>query len=105
MCIRDRYNVSAGLPLIIIDVPSDKPGSRVTLEYVLEEDRRQLRKSNRICGHSEKDAIWEEFAGKLHEKAGRIRVFCHPKYTDAVLAAINKEWIGQYLNDLTFLNG
>ena len=97
--------IDAGLPLIIIDVPTDKPGSKVTLEYVLEEDRRQLRNSNRICGHSEKDEIWEEYAAKLHEKAGRIRVFCHPKYIEAVLSAINKDWIGQILNDLTSLSG
>lgn len=98
-----EIRIKAGLPVITIDVPSHKPGSRKTLEYILEEDRRSLRKSNRICGSSYVDTVWREYADKLRENAGRIRVFVHPDYVDIVLSAVDKSWVGDNLENLAGL--
>jgi len=96
-----ELRVKAGLPLIIVDVPAHKPGSRKALEYILEEDRRALRKSNQICGGSCVDKVWKEYAGHLRENAGRIRVYIHFNYVDAVLAAVDKSWMGEVLENLS----
>jgi HD superfamily phosphohydrolase len=96
-----EVRVSAGLPLILIDVPADKPGSHLPMEYVLEEDRRELRRSNRICGGSCVDKAWEEYAGRLREKAGKIRIYVHPSYVDSVRSAVDKAWMGEILEDLS----
>jgi HD superfamily phosphohydrolase len=96
-----EFRVSAGLPLVTIDVPVSKPGSRIGLEYVLEEDRRALRYSNKICGSSSKDKVWQEYAMDLREKAGRIRIYVHPKFVDMIASCVDKSWMGETLENLS----
>ncbi len=94
-----EVRVKAGKPLLLIDVPSDKPGSRKPLEYIIEDDRRELRKSSKICGTGKKAGAWEKYSKNLREEAGRIRVYIHPKYVDAILSVVDKSWIGDRLAD------
>lgn len=96
-----ELRVSAGRPLVLLDIPADKPGAQLPLEYVMEEDRRDLRKSNRICGRSIPDPVWEQYAAGLWEKAGRIRVFVHPDFVEPVRSAIDKKWMSDVLEDLS----
>lgn len=98
-----EYRVKSGKPLILIDIPSERPGSQLPLEFVMEEDRRDLRKSNRICGRSLQDQVWDEYAKKMWEKAGRIRVFVHPDYVEPILSAIDKKWMSDTLLNLSAL--
>jgi hypothetical protein len=93
-----EVRLDAKLPVLIVDVPNEGPGSSVPLTYVVEEDRRGLRKSNRMCGRTGDSRVWPDFAQDLRRRAGRIRVFAHPEYADMVLSAIPSQWMEQALS-------
>jgi hypothetical protein len=86
------------VPWLLIDIPCSRPGSEVGLYYVLESQRRKLRKDDRAVGHLEKSLTWEEYARDLLRTAGKVRVFCDPALADVLEASI--EWeVG--IEDLT----
>lgn len=84
--IRDM--TAAEKPWLLIDIPGARPGSEIPLKYVLEGQRRMLRKDDRAVGDLQTSSIWETYAGDLRKTAGKIRVFCHPKLVDTVEASI-----------------
>jgi HD associated region len=87
-----------GVPWLLIDIPGGRPGSEVGLYYVLESQRRKLRKDDRAVGPLEKSVVWEEYARNLLRVAGKVRVFCDPDLADTLEASITWE-VG--IEDLT----
>jgi hypothetical protein len=85
--VRKRQNA----PWLLVDIPETKPWSVFGLYYVLEGQRRQLRKEDKVVGVTEKSDIWNEYAQGLLEKAGKIRVFCDPDFVDFVEANVTWE--------------
>jgi serine/threonine protein kinase len=83
--------LEGGLPMILVDVPRSRQGSEIPLYYVLEGERRSLRKDGSAVGRAKPSATWSEYAEGLRSKAGKLRVFCHPTVVEAVEAAITRE--------------
>ena len=69
-------------PLILLDVPGDRPGASVPLHYVVESQRRALRKDARAVGQVQPSDVWHRFGTELRKRAGKVRVFCAPDVTD-----------------------
>lgn len=76
-------------PWLLIDVPAARPGSEVPLFYVLEGQRRALRKDSRSVGDLQVSEVWEKYARDLVQAAGKVRVFCDPDLADSVEAAMD----------------
>lgn len=76
-------------PWLLIDIPGKRPGSDVPLYYVLEGQRRSLRKDDRTVGSLQKSEVWDQYANNLLAAAGKIRVFCDPELVDSVEASID----------------
>lgn len=75
-------------PWLLVDIPETRPGAEVGLYYVLEGQRRQLRKDEKVVGATQESEVWKTYAGSLLEAAGKIRVFCEPEFVDAIEVAI-----------------
>lgn len=75
-------------PWLLIDIPGTRPGSDVPLYYVLEGQRRSLRKDDRSVGDLQKSEVWDQYAKNLLSAAGKVRVFCDPELVDSVEASI-----------------
>ena len=75
------------IPWLLIDIPGARPGSQVPLYYVLEGQRRSLRKDDRSVGDIQESKIWDTYGNNLLSAAGKIRVFCDPELVDAVEAS------------------
>lgn len=71
-------------PWLLIDIPSERPGSEVGLHYVVETQRRRLRKDYKAVGDLQESSLWIEYSRNLHKVAGKIRIFCHPKLIDTI---------------------
>jgi HD superfamily phosphohydrolase len=88
---RIRQRVEAGRPLLLLDVPGGRPGSDVALHFVLETQRRTLRKDTRAVGDSQASEIWQDFGRDMRQRAGKVRVYCHPDHIEAVEAAVTRD--------------
>lgn len=82
--------LSSRIPWLLVDVPLPRPGSEIGLYYVLEGQRRQLRKDDKVAGSVQESDVWKEYAGNLLAAAGKVRVFCDPVLVDAIEASV--EW-------------
>lgn len=92
-------STSAEMPWLLIDIPAKRPGSEIGLYYVLEGQRRALRKDDRTIGRLKISSVWEQYAQNLQQKAGKIRIFCHPKFVDILESSIPLEEGFQDLED------
>jgi hypothetical protein len=77
------------VPWLLIDVPGTRPGSDVPLFYVLEGQRRALRKDDRSVGRLQKSDVWDQYAKNLLSTAGKVRIFCDPGLVDSVEASVD----------------
>ena len=77
-------------PWLVIDVPASRPGSEVPLNYVVESQGRRMRKDDRVIGELQVSPVWRDYARNLQQVAGRIRVYCDPRYVDFVDASLNQ---------------
>jgi HD superfamily phosphohydrolase len=78
-------------PWLLVDIPESRPGAEVGLHYVLEGQRRQLRKDDKVAGSTQESEVWKQYAGSLLQTAGKIRIFCDPELVDVVEAAMGWE--------------
>jgi hypothetical protein len=85
-----RKRIEANQPVILIDVPGARPGSDVPLYYVVEAQRRALRKDEHAVGDVQASEVWNQFGSGLRDRAGKVRIFCHPRFVDAVEAAVDR---------------
>lgn len=77
------------VPWLLIDIPRTRPGADVPLFYVLEDQRRALRKDDRSVGSLQHSGVWDQYAKNLLSAAGKVRVFCDPALVDSVEASID----------------
>ena len=75
----------------MIDIPGRRPGAEVGLCYVLESQRRQLRKDTRAVGDLHVSEVWEQYGKELRKTAGKIRVFCEKSLVDVLEEAVSLE--------------
>jgi HD superfamily phosphohydrolase len=87
-------------PWLLIDFPAGRPGSESPLFYVLEGQRRQLRKDDRAVGKLQTSAVWDEYARNLRRTAGKIRVFCRPDLVETVEESVTLEQGMELLEDV-----
>jgi HD superfamily phosphohydrolase len=88
---RLTQRVNANRPILLIDVPGPRSGSEVPLYFVLETQRRALRRDTKAVGNAEISEIWQEFGQNLRSRAGKVRIFCHPGFVDAVEASVDRD--------------
>lgn len=97
-----QLRVAGHAPWLLIDIPGTRPGAEVGLFYVLEGQRRQLRKDERVAGVIQESDVWKQYARDLFESAGKIRVFCDSALVDPIEASLEwQEGIEQLVNALT----
>jgi len=80
-----------GTILILIDIPSGRPGSAIPLEYLPEADRKEMLEEWREPSMLEDSVIWTQLHDSFLESAGKIRIFCHPDVSNTIRAAILKD--------------
>ena len=85
-----RLRIAANRPVILIDVPGARPGAALPLYYVVEAQRRALRKDGRTVGDVHSSEVWQHFGSELHERAGKVRIFCHPDVADILEATVDR---------------
>lgn len=85
---RIEQMTAAHEPWLLIDIPGGRPGSEISLYYVLESQGRRLRKDNRVVGDLQPSSVWSSYARNLREAAGKIRIFCHPDFAESLDASI-----------------
>jgi hypothetical protein len=83
-----EQRVSGHAPWLLVDIPAARPGSEVPLQYVLEGQRRSLRKDDRSVGSLESSRVWQQYAEGLFKTAGKIRVFADPLLVDTLEASV-----------------
>lgn len=101
-----ELRLAARIPWLLIDIPGSRPGSDVGLFYVLEGQRRQLRKDEKVSGTIQASDVWNQYASGLLAAGGKIRVFCDPSLVDAIDASL--EWqqgIEELVNALVIAKG
>jgi HD superfamily phosphohydrolase len=86
-----QHRAQARLPIILIDIPGSRPGADFPLYYVVEAQRRALRRDERAVGEVQPSEVWKNFGSRLRDSAGKIRVFCHADFIDAVSAAVARD--------------
>jgi len=87
--ITDR--VAGEVPWLLVDVPGRRPGAEVGLYYVLESQRRQLRKDTRAVGDLRPSEVWNRYAKDLRKAAGKVRVYCDSELADALGEGLSVE--------------
>jgi HD superfamily phosphohydrolase len=88
---RLQVRVGAGKPIVLIDIPGNRPGSDIPLYYVVESQRRALRRDERAVGDVHPSGLWRLFDSGMREGAGKVRIFCHPSLVDFVEAAVQRD--------------
>lgn len=76
-------------PFLLIDVPRSRPGASIPLYYVVEAQRRALRKDERAVGEVEPSSVRQKFGNELRERAGKVRVFASP--ADVLEATVKRQ--------------
>lgn len=97
-----QLRIAGRIPWLLIDIPGSRPGAEVGLFYVLEGQRRQLKKDDRVAGVLQESEVWKQYARNLFEIAGKIRVFCDPALVEPIEASLDwQEGIEELVNALT----
>jgi hypothetical protein len=84
---------SAGTPLILVDMPTRRPGTWIPLEYLPEADRYETLQEWQEPLSLEDSVVWRELYDRFLEAAGKIRVFGHPAVFKTIKAALKKSQI------------
>jgi len=79
-----------GSILILVDIPTGRSGSSISLEYLPESDRQDTIGQWKEPCKLEDSVIWTQLHESFLESAGKIRIFCHPDVRDTLEAAISK---------------
>jgi hypothetical protein len=91
--------VQSRLPVILVDLPNSKPGSDIPLYYVLETERRALRRDGSSVGKAHASTTWERYGEGLREQAGKLRIFCHATAVEPIEASIDRETFAQVFEE------
>jgi len=80
----DFLNDSLVLPLVIIDFPPDWRHSDYPPDYIAEEQRRYIKKDQFETGSLGQSEVWSVLRQNIAQSIGKLRVFCHPKYSNFI---------------------
>lgn len=83
-----QQKTTAKQPWLLVDIPSERPGSEIGLFCVRESQGRRLRKDDHVVGDLQISGVWTRYAENLREEAGKVRVFCDPTLVEVVDATI-----------------
>ena len=83
-------------PTVLIDLPGHRPGSDVALHFVIEAERRSLRKDEKVVGETQSSSVWNQFGSGLRERAGKLRIYVHPDHINVVEVAVTRRMFEDY---------
>lgn len=83
------------VPLILIDIPTNRPGTQIPLEYLPEADRYETLQEWQEPHGLEDSVVWRELYDRFLEAIGKIRVFGHPEVFKTIKAAVKKPQLEQ----------
>jgi hypothetical protein len=87
-------------PTVLIDIPGHRPGSDVALHFVIEAQRRSLRKDEKVVGEPQPSSVWNQFGSNLRERAGKLRIYVHPDHVNIVEVAVTRKMFEDYSRKL-----
>lgn len=90
---------SKGTILVIVDIPKERPGSDIKLEYLPETERREMVEEWKNPTSLEDSVIWTKLHDHFLESVGKIRIFCHPEIRDTVKAGIKQSELEIFVNE------
>ena len=79
-----------GTALILVDIPTSRPGSSIPLEYLPEQERREMIEEWKEPKPLEDSVVWTQLHDSFMESVGKVRVFCHPHVRATLEAAVPK---------------
>ena len=79
-----------GQIITLIDIPVDRPGSKLPLEYLPEAERQDILQQWKLPTSLEDSVIWKELSDKFIESVGKTRLFCHPEVSELIAAAVDR---------------
>lgn len=77
--------------LILIDIPTEREGTRIPLEYLPEADRRDIMQNWTKPVPLEDSIVWRGLHDAFLEAVGKIRVFGDPEFRDTLEAGVKRE--------------
>ena len=79
-----------GTVLILVDIPTERSGSKTSLEYLPEADRRDMLQEWKLPSILEDSIVWKTLHDSFLESVRKTRVFCHPEFRETFEAGIGK---------------
>jgi hypothetical protein len=83
--------------LITIDIPLDRPGSNLNLEYLPEADRQAVMEQWSLPAILEDSIVWSELNNRFLEATAKVRVFGHRDVAEIIRAAIERRQLEDIL--------
>lgn len=88
---------SRNKPLVLVDYPPVKSGSRTQLDYLRENEWSEDRRGDLRVDHLEASSMWNSLVQEYSTGLGKMRVYVHPKYASLILAAISRDELERVL--------
>lgn len=86
--VEAREEGGSGKILLLIDIPPDRKASTIPLEYLVEDDRQRFKREEVKTENLEQSIIWRAIQNSFQESLGKLRIFCHPDYSDFLSRSI-----------------
>ena len=83
--------------LLLVDIPTERSGSRIRLEYLPEADSRDILQEWGEPIALEDSLIWQNLHDSFLEAVGKVRVFSDPNFRDVFEARLNKTSLTEML--------
>lgn len=95
MCGEDAISAASdaherGDILFLLDIPTQRKGTRTRLEYLPEAVRRELLGQWTEAKPLEHSVVWQRLHGSFLESVGKVRLLCHPDYRETFELAIDR---------------
>jgi HD superfamily phosphohydrolase len=84
--------------LLLIDIPPERKGSDIPLEFIVEEDRRRVKSDEMRTGNLEQSILWKALHESFQVSIGKLRVFCHPDHAEFLTAYLSRPTIENALS-------
>lgn len=85
-----RFKARAEEPLVLVDLPPDKPGSNDSLNYLREQDGYRPESDSFVIGDLEESPVWKILRGDARKSLSKLRVFVHPEFAGIVSVAVSR---------------
>lgn len=84
--------------ILLVDMPPERKGSTIPLEFVIEEDRRRGKADEMRTGSLEHSIVWKAMQDSFQVSIGKLRVLCHPDHADFLSAFLSRPVIENALS-------